>query len=84
MASSLTSTRASAGDRGQRLLGLGTDLVAQRAAGHGQDDGRADALVVHDDVAHHAQLDDAALQLGVLDRREGSFDVVVSHGLLRS
>ena len=34
---------AAAGDRRERLLGVGADLVAQRAAGGGEHDGRADA-----------------------------------------
>ena len=44
MASSLISTARPSRDRGQRLLGLGADLVAQRAAGRGQHDRGADAV----------------------------------------
>ena len=40
---------------------------------------RADALIVDHDVAHHAQFDDAAPQLGVLDGGERVPHVFVGH-----
>ena len=56
------------------------DLVAQRAAGHGEDDLQADRRTVHDDVTDHPELDDRAVQLGVLHGPEGLDDVVGRDG----
>ena len=83
MASSLTSTVRPAGDRCQRLLGVGAYLVPQRAAGGREHDGRADARIVEDDVADHAEVDDVALELRVFDARERAQHVFVGHACLR-
>ena len=53
------------------------DLVAQRASGDGEGDEDLDRAVVgHLDVAHHAQIDDRAVQLGILHRTQGVDDLV--------
>ena len=53
------------------------DLLAQRAAWHGEGDQHADRAVGPQvDVAHHAQLDDRAAQLGVLHRAERLDDLL--------
>ena len=82
MASSFTATVRPAGDRGQRLLRVGADLVAQGASGRGEDDGRADARVVEDHVSDHPELDDVALQFRVLDARECAQHIFLGHACL--
>jgi hypothetical protein len=67
--------------RGHAVL----DLLAQRAARHGEGDEDADGAVVPQvDVAHHAQLDDRAPELRILHRPE-RFDDLLSgrHGAPR-
>ena len=56
------------GDGGGDAVG---DLVAQRAAGHGEGDQDADPAAVDADVADHAEVDDRAVQLRVLDGPQG-------------
>ena len=51
------------------------DLVAQRAAGDGERDLHRDVAVDDRDVADHAEIDDAAVQLGILDRPQGLDDL---------
>ena len=54
------------------------DLGAQRAAGHGEGDQRPARRPPSTSIAlHHAEIDDAAVQLGILDRPER-----VEHGRL--
>ena len=53
------------------------DLVAQRAAGHRERDQHGHAAVVDRDVAHHAEIDDRAMQLGVLDGPQRLEDLLV-------
>src|SRR3712207_7670134 len=45
-------------------------LRAQRAAGHGQRDQHRHLSAVDGDVLHHAEVDDARVELGVLDGTE--------------
>ena len=57
------------------------DLVAQRAAGDGQGDLHLRrAAPSMRDVAHHVEIDDAAVQLGVLDRAQGLDDLGLGDG----
>ncbi len=52
------------------------DLALQRAAGNGQRDEHPDDTVVADlDAAQHAELDDGAVELRVLDGSEGFDDL---------
>jgi len=71
------------GDCRKRLFGLGADLVPQWAAGGREHDRRTDALVIEDDVSHHAEVDDVALELRVLNGGESPSDVFMGHVCLR-
>ena len=57
---------------GEGLLGVRAYLVAERASGSRQDDGRPDAFVIKDDISDHAEVDDVSLQLRVLHSRESA------------
>ena len=59
--------RATAGDLRQRSLRVRLYLIAQRAARCGENDGRPDAPIVEHDVTDHAEIDDVALEFGVLN-----------------
>ena len=57
------------------------DLVAQRAPGDGERDQHLDAPVGPDlDVAHHAEVDDRPVQLGILHGTKGLEDLVGGDG----
>ena len=61
------------------------DLVAQRAAGDGEGDEHADRRRRLDvDVAHHAEVDDRAVQLGILHRTERLDDLLGGDGHRRA
>ncbi len=79
MASITTSTRAPAGDGRERLLGLGLDTTLQRTGRRGQHEAHRQPVVGDLDVADHAQIDDAASQLGVLHCGKGGKDIIVVH-----
>ncbi len=51
------------------------DLVAQRAPGHGQGDLHADPRLGDRDRAHHPEVDDAAMELGILHGAQGVDDL---------
>ena len=71
------STRVDAVERGRRVGHPVLDLVAQRAAGDGEGDEHADDAVAADvDAADHAEVDDRAVQLGVLDRSQRLDDLL--------
>jgi hypothetical protein len=57
-------------ERGDRRRDPVLDLVAQGAPGHRQRHRDPHPGAVDRDAAHHVELDDAAVQLGVLDRPE--------------
>jgi hypothetical protein len=68
-------------DGGQRTRDPRLDLVAQRAPGHGERDLEGHGVAVtHHHVAHHVEVDDRAMELGVLDRTQGSDDVIDGDG----
>ena len=46
------------------------DLVAQRASGDRERDRDPDPFPLEPDPAHHAEIDDRAVELGILDRSE--------------
>ena len=53
------------------------DLGLQRTSRHGQCDQHADDAVAHDrDAAQHAEIDDRAVQFGVLDGTQGLDDLL--------
>jgi hypothetical protein len=57
------------------------DLVAQGAAGDGEGDEHVHVPLAPDlDLAQHAELDDRAVQLGILHRPQGLDDLLRSHG----
>ena len=58
-------------ERHHRVGDQPDDLRPHRAAGNGQRDGDLDVPGVDLDPAHHVQLDDRAMDLGVLDRAQG-------------
>ena len=67
-----------AGECGDRAADPVLDLVAQRATGHGERDLHADHAVVADlHDAHHAEVDDAAVQFGVFHGAQGVDDLLV-------
>ena len=82
MASIVTTTSRPPAIVASACFGLGLDTVPQRAGGGGEHDAYGDVGVVDGDVAHHAEVDDAALQLGVLDGLERCEDVDLVHGIL--
>ncbi len=56
------------------------DLVAQRAAGDGEGDEHLYVGVFDGHLADHVEVDDAAVQLGILDRAEGFDDSGLGEG----
>jgi len=56
------------------------DLGPEGAAGDGERHGHGHAAAVDLDAPDHVELDDAAVQLGVLDRAEGLEDLVFGDG----
>ena len=55
----------------QGLADVGLDLRLERAGGRGQVDRQRDAAVADPDVLDHAEVDEVAVQVGVLDPLEG-------------
>ncbi len=56
------------------------DLALERTARHGEGDEHADDAVVADrHPAQHAEVDDRAVQFGILDRAEGVDDLFFGH-----
>ena len=70
-----TSTSATPGSAADRVGDPLGDLGPQRAAGDGQGDRDRDLVAVDRDAPHHVEVDDRAVQLGVLDRAQGFEDV---------
>ena len=68
------------GDHGVGDAGL--DLVAERTTGHGERDAHGHDGTVDGHAPDHAEVDDAAVELGVLDRTQGFDDIVLGdwHG----
>ena len=65
-------------ERADGLRDGGLEVALDRAAGRGQGNGHVDDAVGADvDRAHHVELDDRAVQLGVDDDLEGLRDLVV-------
>ena len=56
------------------------DLVAQRAAGHGERDRDPHLRAVDGDAPHHFQVDDAPVELGILDGAKGLEDLRFGDG----
>jgi hypothetical protein len=72
-------------ERGDGAVDAALDLVAQRAPRHGEGDQDTDAAVGADvDRAQHAEVDDRAVQLGVLHGAQCVDDLVVGDGHARS
>jgi hypothetical protein len=73
--------------RGERLGDAPLDLGLQGAAGDGEADGHGDPPVADLDVAHHAEVDDRAVQLGVVhlaERRHGRVSGEPAHMNIRA
>jgi hypothetical protein len=66
--------------RPHRGLAVGLDLGLERAGGRGQDEGEGDGAVGGGDVLDHPQRDQVAVQVGVLNRAQGSENIFASIG----
>ena len=65
---------------GERAGDAALDLVAERAPGDGEGDLEGDRVAVDAHVADHVEVDDRAVELGILDGSKGGDDVVDGDG----
>ena len=67
-------------ERDNRVTYPTVDLGSKRATGDRQRHDDRDRSPIDDDVAHHAEVDDAAMQFGILDRSQGVDDLRFGDG----